>query len=148
MQRAVTYFQAELGKIEKLLNKLPMVTQETKVSQGNPPVSNPYMDIYGSTQSQSKVSATRELATQPTKPEIIAPPLPYQPYTPGLQGDHMEMPSILGSSGVVVNTLKEDYQGGPTTLNSIQPVETVKLPVVEDNSSELRALLKSELDGK
>ena len=145
MQRAVIYHQAELSKIEKLLSKLPMVTQETRIS---PPVGNSYMDIYRGkpTNKVYRSNPTQPARQQPVS-EIVAPPLPYQPYTPGLQGDHMEMPGILSSSGRVVNTIKEDYQGSPTTFNGIQStVETAKLPIVEDNSAQLGAELGALLN--
>ena len=151
MQRAVTYFQSELVKIEKLLSKLPMVTQETRNS---PPVGNPYMDIYGG---QPANQMYRGTSTQPVRqqtvppaafPEVVAPPLPYQPYTSGLQGEHMEMPSILSSSGVVKSSepVSNDYQiMGSNTFNNSQ-VETAKLPIVEDNSSQLGAELGALLN--
>ena len=141
MQRAVSYFQAELAKIEKLLSKLPNIgnQQETKVSQ---PVANPYMDIYGT--ESTYPNQVKQQLSQPqvkqSKPELVAPALPYQPYQPGMQGEHMEMPSILGSSGVVINTLKDNEQ----PFNGVQaPVETAKLPIVEDNSAELEADLRN-----
>jgi hypothetical protein len=144
MQRAVTYYQAELSKIEKLLSKLPTITQEIKVSQGNPPVGNLYMDIYG----QSPIVTSNQVKQTQKPPEVVAPPLPYQPYQPGMQGDHMEMPSILGSSGMVVNTLGNTQGGNSTPFNGIQSpqAETIKLPIVEDNSAQLGAELGALLN--
>lgn len=146
MQRAVTYFQAELAKIEKLLSKLPMVTQETRT---NSPVGNPYMDIYGGqpTNQMYKGNNPNQLVKQQSIPEVVAPPLPYQPYTSGLLGDHMEMPGILSSGGVVKSSeaVSNGYQTmPPTPFNT--PVETAKLPIVEDNSEQLGAELGALLN--
>ena len=149
MQRAVTYFQSELVKIEKLLSKLPMVTQETR---NNPPVGNPYMDIYGGQPANQMYRASTQPVRQQTVPaaafpEVVAPPLPYQPYTSGLQGEHMEMPSILSSSGVVKSN--EPVSNGYQTMasNSFNtPVETASVPIVEDNSSQLGAELGALLN--
>ena len=145
MQRAVTYFQSELAKIEKLLSKLPMVTQETRIS---PPVGNSYMDIYGGqpTNQVYRSNPTQPARQQPVS-EVVAPPLPYQPYTPGLLGDHMEMPNILSSSGVVKSseTVSNGYQTmASTPFNT--PVETASVPIVEDNSSQLGAELGALLN--
>lgn len=131
MQRAVTYFQTELSKIEKLLSKLPAITQESKTNQIKSSVENPYMNLYGgqnTSQSQIKPS---------TKPEIVAPPLPYPSYTPGLLGEHMEMPFILSSSGEV--------KSNNTSTNPFNEVETVKLSTIEDTSNQLGAELKEML---
>ena len=131
MQRAVTYFQTELGKIEKLLSKLPIITQETKINQSNSSVENPYINLYGGqTTSQSQIRPS-------TKPEIVAPPLSYPSYTPGLLGEHMEMPFILSSSGEVKNNT--------STTNPFNEVETVKLSTIEDNSNQLGAEIKQML---
>lgn len=168
--RAYDYHKKELEKVEKILTDklikaakrvgLSVNNQQSVVS--NPPIGNPYMDIYGGQPNVSNYGGTKPYNAinnnnnmmarqQPvpagSPPEVVASPIPYQPYTPGLVGDHMEMPSILGSSGAVVNTLKDDYQGNPTTFNGIQsPVETVKLPVVEDNSEQLGAELGALLN--
>lgn len=143
--RAYDYFKKELEKVEKILtDKIVKAAKRVGLSINNTQqsvssVSNPYMDIYNR---QPNVSQYNNQVKPPTsKPEVVAPPLPYQSYTSGLQGDHMEMPSILGTSGVVVNTLKENYQESPTTFNGI--VETTKLPIVKDNSAELIAELKN-----
>ena len=131
MQRAVTYFQTELGKIEKLLSKLPTITQESKTNQVNSSVENPYINLYGGqTTSQSQI--------RPSKPEIVAPPLPYPSYTPGLLGEHMEVPFILSSSGEVKNNT--------STTNPFNEMETVKLSTIEDNSNQLGAELKEMLN--
>jgi hypothetical protein len=132
MQRAVTYFQTELGKIEKLLSKLPTITQESKTNQVNSSVENPYINLYGGqTTSQNQVKPS-------TKPEIVAPPLPYSSYRPGLLGEYMEMPIILSSSGEVKSN-------NTSTANPFNEVETVKLSTIEDNSNQLGSELKQML---
>ena len=154
--RAYDYYKKELEKVEKILtDKLIKAAKRVGLSVNNQQpvinnlsVGNPYMDIYGGqpTNQVYRSNPTQPARQQPVS-EIVAPPLHYQPYTPGLQGDHMEMPGILSSSGMVVNTIKEDYQGSPTTFNGIQStVETAKLPIVEDNSAQLGAELGALLN--
>ena len=151
--RAYDYHKKELEKVEKILtDKLIKAAKRVGLSVNNQQpvinnlsVGNTYMDIYGGqpTNQVYKSNPTQPARQQPVS-EIVAPPLPYQPYTPGLQGDHMEMPGILSSSGMVVNTI---YQGSPTTFNGIQStVETAKLPIVEDNSAQLGAELGALLN--
>ena len=59
----------------------------------------------------------------------------------------MEMPSILSSSGVVKSSeLDTNYQTMvPNTFN-IPQVETAKLPILEDNSSQLGVELEALLN--
>jgi hypothetical protein len=156
--RAYDYYKKELEKVEKIItDKLIKAAKRVGLSVNNQqsvisniPVGNPYMDIYSS---QPTNQVYRSNPTQPVKqqsvpalPEVVASPLPYQPYTPGLQGPHMEMSGILSSGGVVKSSdVSNGYQTmAPNPFNT--PVETAKLPIVEDNSSQLGAELGALLN--
>lgn len=121
IQRAVTYYQNELAKIEKLIGKVTQISKssEPSIRYGSTP------DSYNAAFTQS----TNYVDLPPSPPRIFPASTGINPYEPNIPGATLDMPTVGGG----ITPKAEVY-------------ETLQQPTIVDNSADLESKLKSILN--
>jgi len=125
IQRAASYFQAELAKIEKLIGKVTQINKPESVRYGST-VNTP--NFYNAAFTQATNPASY-LDLPPQPPRVFPAGTGINPYQPGIAGATLDMPTVGGG----ITPKAEVY-------------ETLQQPAIVDNSADLESELKDMLN--
>jgi hypothetical protein len=121
IQRAATYYQAELTKIEKLIGKVTQISKAEQSVGGTTFRQPTYQDI--------AVHPNNFIGDLPPQPPRIMPATGINPFQPNVAGDWIDIPMVCGG----ISPKPEVY-------------EIIQQPAIVDNSADLESELKGMLN--